>query len=111
MTKVVVVEDTDDLGRLLTSALAPATVHVIDVDFGSIAPSVWTSHDVAIIDRMLPGVDGCELARQAKAANQGIRVVVWSASGVSDDCSDADAMLSKPVALRKLLAACGLDDG
>ena len=65
--------------------------------------------DVAIVDRMLPGIDGLTLVRMLKAAQVPTRVIFVTTMAGIDDRVDGfnvggDAYLIKPFAMPELLA-------
>lgn len=67
------------------------------------------TYDLAILDRMLPGIDGLELLRRLRAAGQTVRVLLLTArDGVEERVAGLDAgaddYLVKPFAVPELLA-------
>ena len=67
------------------------------------------AYDVAIVDRMLPGVDGLSLVRMIKAAQLSTRVIfVTTMSGIDDRVdgfnAGGDDYLVKPFAMPELMA-------
>lgn len=63
--------------------------------------------DVLVLDRMLPGVSGDELCRQARAASERLPILMLTALDAIDDRIDglehgADDYLAKPFVLREL---------
>lgn len=86
--------------------------HVVDhlSDGGSaFAMMMDSSYDVAILDRMLPGLDGLSLVKSLRAASIQTPVLFLTAlSGVSDRVegleSGGDDYLTKPFAFSELLA-------
>ena len=66
-------------------------------------------HDAAIVDRMLPGLDGLGLVRALRAAGKDLPVLILSALAEVDDRvaglrSGGDDYLTKPFAFAELLA-------
>ena len=66
-------------------------------------------HDAAIVDRMLPGLDGLGLVRALRAAGKDLPVLILSALAEVDDRvaglrSGGDDYLTKPFAFVELLA-------
>ena len=66
-------------------------------------------HDAAIVDRMLPGLDGLGLVRPLRAAGKDLPVLILSALAEVDDRvaglrSGGDDYLTKPFAFAELLA-------
>lgn len=62
----------------------------------------------AVLDNLMPGMSGVELAREIKRSGAEVRVIMFSSSEPADDCLPfIDSYLSKgegPLALRKLIA-------
>ena len=109
--RVLVVDDTVDnaeaLGALLKS-MGCSTEIAFSGAQGVAAASEFSPH-LAIIDLEMPGMDGCEVARQLRAGNpQGsTRFVCVTGRGHPDDrrmCMDAgfDDFFTKPLALASL---------
>lgn len=66
-------------------------------------------YDVAIIDRMLPGLDGLQLIRDLRRSGSPARILMLTAMGRTDDrveglTSGADDYLTKPFAFAELVA-------
>ena len=66
-------------------------------------------YDTAIVDRMLPGLDGLAVVRALRAAGKGLPVLILSALAEVDDRvaglrSGGDDYLTKPFAFAELLA-------
>ena len=109
--KILVVEDDREAARWLGKGLSEEG-HVIDLasngDDG-LSMGLEQSHDVIIMDRMLPGMDGLEVVKHLRS--EGIRtpVLILSALGEVDDKvlglrAGGDDYLAKPYAFTELLA-------
>lgn len=66
-------------------------------------------YDVAIVDRMLPGMDGLQLIRELRRSGSPVRILMLTAMGRTDDrveglTSGADDYLTKPFAFAELMA-------
>ena len=66
-------------------------------------------HDLMILDRMLPKVDGCEVARRLRGAGVGTPILMLTARDAPPDVVEgldggADDYLTKPFAFEVLLA-------
>ncbi|WP_159498398.1 response regulator transcription factor [Microbacterium sp. 18062] len=70
MTHVLVIDDDQDIARLLTIRLARAGFDVDSRSDGASGLSaIHANHpEVAVVDWMMPGMDGIELARAVRAA-------------------------------------------
>ena len=116
--RVLVVEDNDDGRHMLATMLALDGHEVHEARHGAEALEVLeaVAPDVVIVDIGLPGVDGYEVARRARASESGRRLALVALTGFSQAedkrrASEAgfDAHLVKPIdleALRAVLAAC-----
>jgi two-component system OmpR family response regulator len=109
--KILVVEDDREAARWLGKGLSEEG-HVVDLacngDDG-LSMGLEQSHDVIIMDRMLPGMDGLEVVKHLRS--EGIRtpVLILSALGEVDDKvlglrAGGDDYLAKPYAFTELLA-------
>jgi signal transduction histidine kinase/ActR/RegA family two-component response regulator len=111
--RILIVEDNADARELLRRALELAGHDVHEASDGpaGLAAIVRLRPDVALIDIGLPGFDGYQLARQARAEAVGaVYLVALTGYGQPDDLRQAlesgfDAHLVKPVEPEALLAA------
>jgi DNA-binding response OmpR family regulator len=110
--KVVVVEDTVAIADMLAMALEFADVEVIKVtsDFASLlTPEPWRGVDAAVIDLMLPDVDGESIVRYLAAEHPSLeRVVLSAVAHQREGLADLATCLSKPVDPADLLNALGV---
>jgi DNA-binding response OmpR family regulator len=111
MTKVLIVEDDELLGRGMSDQLADAGFDPVWVTKGDIglARLRYGQPDVCVLDLMLPGVDGWRLIEMARADGIGTPIVVVSARGTEHDRIHAleigaDDYLVKPVSMNELVA-------
>jgi two-component system response regulator MtrA len=110
MARILVVEDQPEIGSLLAEALRTEGFEVHLVADGREAPPLarrWTP-DLAILDLMLPGLDGFEVLRQLRADHDHLPVIILSARGEEADKIrgfrlDADQYVTKPFSLVELL--------
>lgn len=105
---VLIVEDSDDQARLLERYFTRAGCTVVIVSDAEGAMSAYAAEPphLAVIDLVLPGMDGWTLARRLKADLPGCRVAITSVLEPAD-FPDADAILPKPFTgaqVRQLLA-------
>lgn len=113
--RLVVVDDNADIRELLTLLLEQAGHQVSTADDGpsGLARILATAPDLALIDLGLPGFDGFELARRARAAGSHATLVALTGYGRAEDTQESlsagfDNHLVKPVSdaqLRRLLAS------
>jgi two-component system OmpR family response regulator len=109
--KILAVEDDIPTLALLVSSLEEAG-HVVEQAGNGptgLRLARETAHDVAVIDRMLPGLDGLELVRQLRASGVQTPVLFLTTMGGISDRVDGleaggDDYLVKPFALAELLA-------
>ena len=109
--RILLIEDEPRMAAVVCQELTEAG-HQVDlaVDGPSgLARAMEASHDVAIIDRLLPGFDGLTLTRKLRAAAVRTPVLfLTTMSGVDDRVegleAGADDYLAKPFATAELLA-------
>ncbi len=109
--KALLVEDDVTIAEFIARGLKEAgfTVdHAADGDAG-LAMATSTPHDVAIVDLMLPRLDGLSLIRSMRARHVGTPVLILSAKHTVDDRvtgldAGGDDYLIKPFAFTELLA-------
>lgn len=100
MGVVLVVEDDPDLRDLLKAVLERSDDSWTVVVAGSLSEIDWSEDpEVAVVDYMLPGATGAEVARRIRLIWPDCRIVGWSASSSADTGFNGlvDAMLYKPV--------------
>jgi CheY-like chemotaxis protein len=110
---VLLADDDDEISRAFTRALElhGYVVHRARAGGEAIAMiGLMPRLDVAIVDLVLPGSGGLEIARRIRTAHPAARIV--AITGLESDSvreafqsAGADSFLSKPVALPALLAA------
>lgn len=111
MTRVLVVEDEEDIAFPLVRTLEREGYEVIRVESGEIALDYVSSHqaDVMILDLGLPDMDGLEVCQKARAGGfDGAILIVTARAGELDRVVGldygADDYLSKPFGLAELQA-------
>jgi len=95
--RVLVVEDSEDQAGLLRRYFERAGCTVTTVETGEEAIAAYTAatHDLAVVDLQLPGMDGWELTTRLKAERPGCAIAITSVLDASDFPA-ADAFLPKP---------------
>lgn len=109
--RVLLAEDDDDTARLVDQGLVEIGHQVVRVATGDAALKLGGSEafDVAVIDRMLPELDGTEVVQRWRAAGVSIPVLMLTALGGIQDRvagleAGADDYLVKPFAFPELAA-------
>lgn len=107
-----VIDDNQDLRELLAEILTHAGHRVTTAADGpsGLALILEGKPDVAFVDLGLPGFDGLELARRARAAGSGVTLVAVTGYGQSRDrelalAAGFDLHLTKPVTAADLFVA------
>jgi CheY-like chemotaxis protein len=111
VARILIADDSADVRRLLAATLAHGGHHVVQVPDGRQALGILTTEpfEVAILDVMMPGVNGLTLCRMLRDA-QGLghlAVVIMSGSSseIAALAAGADLFLSKPFLPSTLLKA------
>ena len=109
--KILIAEDDESLRRVVTSILQRNNYSVDAVDNGGDALSYLCGglYDAAILDVMMPVMDGVSVLSRARAAHNATPVLLLTAkSEVDDKITGLDAgandYLTKPFNMRELLA-------
>lgn len=109
--RVLVVEDEKKMAGLLKQGLEEAN-HSVEVAYhGAAAMEFAESYDfdVIVLDVMLPGIDGFEVARRLRQQHKNVPILMLTARDSVPDIthgldSGADDYLTKPFAFPELLA-------
>ncbi|HEY3757799.1 MAG TPA: response regulator transcription factor [Opitutaceae bacterium] len=109
--RVLVIEDDAKIASFVTRGLKEAGYavdHAPDGDTG-LALAESTEYDAAIVDIMLPGLDGLSVVRRLRSGRRHLPVVFLSAKSSVEDRvkgleSGGDDYLTKPFAFSELLA-------
>jgi len=109
MAHVLIVEDDADTRRLLERRLARAGHAVESAPTGEHALECLAaaSFDLLVLDVELPGIDGVEVARRARARTADVPVVACTIADPDDLPADfaPDGWVTKPFASSDLVAA------
>jgi len=109
--KVLVIEDDPEMAAYIKGGLAQRD-HVVDhasEGRAGLLLAAGGDYDVAIVDRMLPGLDGLALVKTLRGAGVGIPVLFLTTMAGIDDRVEGlnaggDDYLAKPFAFSELLA-------
>ncbi|MCP9237444.1 response regulator transcription factor [Lewinella sp. JB7] len=110
--KLLYVEDDDSLGFVTRDNLELNGFSVLHVDSGHAAAALIESGqldvDLCLLDVMLPGVDGYELARRIRERDQNIPILFLTAKSLKEDRLHglrigADDYITKPFSIEELI--------
>ena len=109
--KILLVEDDWKLRRITGDFLKAHGYDVLEAEDGERAVEVYYSErvDLAILDIMLPKMDGWEVCREIRIENTELPVIMLTAKGEEEDVLkgyelEADEYITKPVSLKVLMA-------
>jgi DNA-binding response OmpR family regulator len=108
-TKILLVDDEEDLSRLIVSWLAEES-YVVDCAYDgleALEKISTTKYDLLILDVMLPTIDGIDICSLVRAGNSSVPIVIITAYHSSDRKktsfeTGADAYMTKPFKLSAL---------
>lgn len=110
MRKILVVEDEYPIREMIALNLRMAGYEVTDVESAEAALELFdASYDVAVLDIMLPGMNGLSLCESIRAKNTVIGIIMLSAKAMETDkirglAIGADDYMTKPFSVSELLA-------
>ncbi len=111
MKRILIAEDQTDIRDLLVLNLQSAGYDVTPASDGLAALALETarSHDLLILDLMMPGLDGLELCKTLRARGSSTPILMLTAKSTELDRVlglelGADDYLTKPFSLAELLA-------
>jgi len=108
--KVLVIDDEPPIRKLLRLGLSTQGYDILDAPSGKAALElIGQKPDLIILDLGLPDIDGLELLRRMRQANEGVPIVVLSSRGeeaakVQALDLGADDYVTKPFGMDELLA-------
>jgi DNA-binding response OmpR family regulator len=109
--RVLVVEDDPDIRGLVELHLTDAGYEVVEETNGQagLDRALGETFDLAILDIMLPGIDGLEICRQLRAEKPELAILMLTARTTELDRvlgleMGADDYLTKPFSVRELVA-------
>ena len=112
MKKVLVLEDESSIRSFIVINLRRAGYEVIEAGTGEEALEMLQQHSdirVALLDVMLPGIDGFEVCRRIRATNSRIGIIMLTARSQEMDkvtglMNGADDYVTKPFSPAELTA-------
>ena len=112
MRKVLVVEDEASIRELIALNLQMAGWEVLEAENGERGLRRLKEEgpcDAAVLDVMLPGIDGFSLCESIRRDDQNIGIIILSAKGLEEDkirglSIGADDYITKPFSVSELLA-------
>ena len=112
MVKVLVVEDEASIREMIALNLRLAGMEAVEADSAEAALPLLEQRpgcDAAILDVMLPGMNGFSLCETIRRTDQKIGIIILSAKGQEQDkirglSIGADDYMTKPFSVSKLLA-------
>ncbi|MBM7476018.1 MULTISPECIES: response regulator transcription factor [Curtobacterium] len=109
--RLLVVEDDDEMRALMERGLAAEGYRVTAVENGveALIALGEQAYDIAVVDVMMPGMSGFELARRVREREDPVRILLVTARDAVDDRvfgldAGADDYLTKPFAFAELTA-------
>ena len=108
---ILIIEDDTATAEFVAGAFKQvgyATMHVADGEAG-LAAALHGHYDAAVVDIMLPRLDGLEIIRRVRAAGRALPIIVLSARGSVDAKihgleAGGDDYLAKPFSVAELVA-------
>ena len=113
MKKILVCEDEAAIRDFVVINLRRAGYEVVEADCGEMALEKYEEHngdfDVAILDIMMPGIDGLQVCKELRNRNSGIGIIMLSARTQEMDkvtglMLGADDYITKPFSPSELTA-------
>ena len=113
MKKILVCEDEAAIRDFVVIKLRRAGYDVVEADCGEMALEKYEEHngdfDVAILDIMMPGIDGLQVCKELRNRNSGIGIIMLSARTQEMDkvtglMLGADDYITKPFSPSELTA-------
>ncbi len=112
MAKILVLEDEEDIRAFVVINLRRAGYEILEAGTGEEALEIFNQHDdidIAVLDVMLPGIDGMEVCRQIREKDKRIGIMMLTAKSqeldrISGLSIGADDYMSKPFSPLELVA-------
>ncbi len=113
MKKVLVCEDEESIREFIVINLKRSGYDVVDVNCGEDAIKAFESEegsfDIALLDIMMPGIDGVEVCKHFRQTNETMGIIMLSAKSqemdkISSLMMGADDYITKPFSISELIA-------
>ena len=113
---VLIADDNPDILELVSLTLERDGYEVLQARNGEEALRLAAEREphLAVLDLMMPGIDGCEVTRRIRATENGHKLPILILSAFAEDRqtalaleAGADAYMKKPFSPRELLAKAG----
>ena len=113
MKRVLVCEDEDSIREFVVINLVRSGYEVVDVNCGEDALKAYDEKDggfdVALLDIMMPGIDGMQVCKKIREKSNTIGIIMLSAKSqvmdkISCLMSGADDYITKPFSISELIA-------
>lgn len=113
MRRLLVCEDEDSIREFVVINLQRVGYEVVDVNCGEDAIKVFEEQggrfDVALLDIMMPGIDGFQVCKKLREKTQELGIIMLSAKSqemdkVSSLMMGADDYITKPFSISELIA-------
>lgn len=113
MKKIIVCEDESSIREFIVLNLKRSGYEVVDVSCGEDAVKAFSERhgdvDVALLDIMMPGIDGFEVCKRLRSMSDKIGIIMLSAKSqeidkVSSLMMGADDYITKPFSVTELVA-------
>ena len=111
MKKVLILEDEEAIRAFVVLNMKRAGYETIEAASGEEALELFDKHpdiDIAVLDVMLPGIDGLEVCKTIRASNQKIGIIMLTAKAQENDkvaglMNGADDYVAKPFSPLELI--------
>ena len=111
MKKVLILEDEEAIRAFVVLNMKRAGYETIEASSGEEALELFDKHpdiDIAVLDVMLPGIDGLEVCKTIRASNQKIGIIMLTAKAQENDkvaglMNGADDYVAKPFSPLELI--------
>jgi len=102
---ILIADDDPDLTEVIAGGLAEAGYTVLTAPNGYDAIGILADNWIALLltDITMPGIDGFELARQAKVMRPNIKVIYLGGAAVQTDGPVHGPVIQKPMRIADLL--------